>query len=74
MYEQSSHIDEYHFVESILFEPSESSNLLQLIDIASYACGRNCNYNDDSLFKELKGSLLKKDDGSVNGAGYKCWP
>ena len=74
LYEQSNHIDEYHFIESILFEPSDSSNLLQLIDIASYACGRKCNQNDDSLFNELKDSLLKKEDGSVDGAGYKCWP
>ena len=28
LYEQSDHIDEYHFIESILFEPSDSSNLL----------------------------------------------
>ncbi len=74
LYDKSAHIDEYHFIESILFEPSESSNLLQLVDIASSACYRNCNINDDSLFNELKDSLLKKEDGSVDGAGYKCWP
>ena len=74
LYTQSSHINEYHFIESILFEPSESSNLLQLVDIVSYGCFRYCNSNDETLFNLFKTKIFSKPDGTIDGAGYKCWP
>ena len=74
IYTQSSHVKEFHFVESILFEPSESSNLLQLVDIASYACFRKFNSNDSSLYDELKERIMKNNLGLIEGVGLKIWP
>jgi hypothetical protein len=74
IYTQSSHVKEFHFIESILFEPSESSNLLQLVDIASYACFRKFNSGDTSLFEELKDRILKNNEGAIEGTGLKIWP
>ena len=69
----SMHIREFHFVESILFEPSESSNLLQLADVCSYACHRKFNEGDESLFAVLEPKLLRRN-GSPDGYGLKVWP
>ena len=74
IYTQSSHVKEFHFIESILFEPSESSNLLQLVDIASYACYRKFNSNDTFLYDELKERIMKSNQGLIEGAGLKIWP
>lgn len=74
IYTQSSHVKEFHFIESILFEPSESSELLQMVDIASYACFRKFNSNDSSLYDELKERIMKSSQGSIEGAGLKIWP
>lgn len=74
IYTNSSHVNESHFIESIMFEPSESSNLLQLVDIASYACFRKFNSGDAALYDELKDRIMKNNQGSVEGAGLKIWP
>lgn|GEM_PF-1006338 len=74
IYTQSSHVKEFHFIESIMFEPSESSNLLQLVDIASYASFRKFNSNDSSLYDELKDRIMKNNQGMIEGAGLKVWP
>jgi hypothetical protein len=74
IYTQSSHVKEFHFIESIMFEPSESSNLLQLVDVASYACFRKFNSNDSSLYDQLKDRIMKNSQGLIDGAGLKIWP
>jgi hypothetical protein len=73
LYSQSMHIDSFHFIESILFEPSESSNLLQLADIISYACHRKFNGSDDKLFEEIQSNILSRN-GNISGYGLKIWP
>ena len=74
IYTNSSHVNEYHFIESIMFEPSESSNLLQLVDIASYACFRKFNSGDASLYDELKDRIMTNNQALIEGAGLKVWP
>lgn len=74
LFHNSTHIKEYHFVESILFEPSDSSNLLQLVDIASYACFRYYNSDDNSLFDLINKKILIGSSGEIDGAGLKVWP
>lgn len=74
IYTQSSHVKEFHFIESIMFEPSESSNLLQLVDIASYASFRKFNSKDSSLYDQLEDRIMKNNRGLVDGAGLKEWP
>lgn len=73
LYAQSSHINNWHFIESILFEPSDSSQMLQLVDIAAFACHRKYNRNDDSYFKIIE-HLLYARHSSPNGVGLKIWP
>ncbi len=73
LYAQSLHIKSFHFVESILFEPSESSNLLQLADIVSYAFGRNFNSGDDTFLREINSKIFQRQ-GVVDGCGLKEWP
>jgi hypothetical protein len=70
----SGHINESHFVESILFEPSDSSNLLQLADVLAYAFNRKFNVNDDTFFQVIESMLLKDAAGSYVGRGLKIWP
>jgi len=74
LYSQSTHIDSFHFVESILFEPSESSNLLQIADIISYACHRKFNGGNDKLFEEIKNKIVSHSAGKIKGYGLKIWP
>jgi hypothetical protein len=74
IYDQSTHIDKNHFIESILFEPSDSSNLLQLADIASYAFYRKFNTQDETFYNHLESKLLCSADGKLDGAGLKIWP
>lgn len=74
IYTQSSHVKEFHFIESIMFEPSDSSNLLQLVDVASYACFRKFNSNDISLYEQLKDRIMKNSQDLIDGVGLKIWP
>lgn len=75
IFEQSIHVKSQHFIESIMFEPSDSSNLLQLADVASYAFFRHFNTHDRVLYDLLEGKLLSHQDGrGVDGAGLKIWP
>lgn len=73
LFSTSAHLDDYHFVESILFEPSESSNLLQLADIVSYSFQRKFNLGDASLSTCLEPKLLCHN-GDSDGHGLKIWP
>ncbi len=70
---QSIHVKEYHFIESILFEPSESSNLLQIADVASYAIGKKHNSNDCIYYNILKDKIFTLND-KTEGYGEKIWP
>ena len=74
IYEKSLHVQPFHFVESILFEPSDSSSLLQLVDIASYAIYKKFNQDDDSLYKLIRDRLFCNSSGCIDGAGLKIWP
>ena len=74
IYEKSLHVQQFHFVESILFEPSDSSNLLQLVDIASYAIYKKFNQDDDGLYSLIKDRLFCNSSGCIDGAGLKIWP
>jgi hypothetical protein len=69
----SIHVQKVHFIESILFEPSESSNILQLVDVAAFACGKKQNSGDDKLFNILQGKIFNYA-GNVTGCGIKIWP
>jgi hypothetical protein len=73
IYTNSFHVQQHHFIESILFEPSESSNILQLVDIAAYACGRDLNCGDDRLLKIIESKIFSYN-GNTNGCGIKDWP
>ncbi len=73
LYAQSSHIKQFHFIESILFEPSESSQLLQLVDIAAFAFHRKLNM-DDSSYYDIIASRLFERNGRTDGVGLKIWP
>jgi hypothetical protein len=73
LYSQSMHIDSFHFIESILFEPSESSNLLQLADIVAYAFHRKFNADDDTMYDVIQTKIFSKS-GNTFGCGLKIWP
>jgi hypothetical protein len=73
IFAQSIHVKEHHFIESILFEPSESSNLLQIADIASYAIGRKYNSDDDTYYNVLKSKIFTLNY-KIDGYGEKIWP
>ncbi|MDP1677673.1 MAG: DUF3800 domain-containing protein [Bacteroidota bacterium] len=73
IYTTSLHVQNVHFIESILFEPSHSSNLLQLADVAAFACGRKHNSGDPLLFDIIKGKIFSYNGTSV-GYGCKSWP
>lgn len=70
---QSVHIKEFHFVESILFEPSDSSNLLQITDVVAWAYGRRFNSGDTRFSQYLDSKLLTRY-GTHLGYGLKSWP
>lgn len=74
IYRNSAHVQENHFIESILFEPSDSSNMLQLADIASYAFFKKFNNGDNKLYDIIEPRILKNDAGDINGVGLKIWP
>ena len=69
----SLHIKEFHFIETLLFEPSDSSDLLQVSDVVAYAIGRKFNSNDDSFFSVLEPKFVTRN-GTLNGVGLKIWP
>ena len=73
LFASSLHIKEFHFIETLLFEPSDSSDLLQISDVVAYAIGRKFNSNDDSFFDVLEPKFLKRD-GILTGMGLKVWP
>ncbi len=73
MYANSMHIKEFHFIESILFEPSESSNLLQISDVVSYSLGRMLNSGDDTFYNIIQDKIFKYN-GKIDGYGLKFWP
>ena len=73
LYAQSMHIKQSYFVESILFEPSESSLLLQLADIVAYAFHRKFNMNDASCYDIIQDRLFTHQ-GALTGVGLKIWP
>ncbi len=69
----SMHIKQFHFIETLLFEPSDSSDLLQITDVVSFAVGRKFNCGDDSFFKILEPIFFSRN-GVLNGIGLKQWP
>jgi hypothetical protein len=71
---KSTHVESNRFIETILFEPSDSSNLLQLVDLASYAFFRNFCSDDSFMIDLFKDKILKNERGSIMGAGLKIWP
>jgi len=73
IYSTSLHVQESHFIESILFEPSDSSNLLQLVDIISFAFQRKLNVLDDRLYLNIVTKLFS-NNSKVDGCGFKTWP
>lgn len=73
LYSQSTHIKSFHFIESILFEPSDSSLMLQMADIAAFACHRQFNLQDNSYYSIIA-PLLFSSNGITQGAGLKIWP
>ncbi|MBP3367317.1 MAG: DUF3800 domain-containing protein [Treponema sp.] len=74
IYCTSPHVQDCHFIESILFEPSDSSNMLQLADVASYAIFKKFNTGSSELYDIIQPRILKNDAGSIDGAGLKIWP
>ncbi len=52
----------------------KKTNLLQLVDIASYACFRKFNSSDSTLYDELKERIMKNSQGLIEGTGLKIWP
>lgn len=73
IYTTSLHVEESHFVESILFEPSDSSNLLQIVDIVSFVYQRKLTMSDDKL-SQLVEPKLYSYNLKVDGCGFKAWP
>jgi len=73
IYTTSLHVKESHFVESILFEPSDSSNLLQIADIVSFAFQRQLNLLDDRLYQKIEQKLFTWNS-KIEGCGFKIWP
>jgi len=73
LYAQSMHIRQSHFIESILFEPSESSLLLQLADIAAFAFHRKHNMSDPSYYDVIQSKLFTHNNALL-GTGLKIWP
>lgn len=73
IYSTSLHVEESHFVESILFEPSDSSNLLQLVDVVSFAVQRHYNVSEKNLFERIESKLFS-NNSRVEGCGLKIWP
>lgn len=74
IFDNSSHVKPNHFIETILFEPSDSSNFLQLADLVSYSFFRYFSFEDDSMFNFFSERILKNDNDEQKGAGLKIWP
>lgn len=75
LYAQSTHISAFHFIESILFEPSDSSLMLQMADVAAFACHRYYNMGDRSFYSIIEPRLfIRSGEISPDGAGLKIWP
>lgn len=73
IYGNSPHVRECHFIESIFFEPSDSSLLLQIADAASYAFYRNFAFQDSSFYDCLSERIFSPE-GRSEGTGLKIWP
>ena len=73
IYGNSPHVRECHFIESIFFEPSDSSLLLQIADAASYAFYRNFAFQDSSFYDCLSEKIFSPE-GRSEGTGLKIWP
>lgn len=73
LHHQSAHIDSKRFIETILFESSESSDFLQMVDLCAYALGRKLNNNDDSFHKIIESKIFEYDS-SLRNSGLKIWP
>ena len=73
IYENSPHVHEFHFIESIFFEPSDSSLLLQSADAASYAFYRKFAFQDSSFYDCLSERIFMSK-GRLEGSGLKIWP
>ena len=73
VYARTKHNKRFHFIESIVFEKSESSLLLQLADMVAYAFYRCCNAADKSYYMIIRDCVFKNNN-KVLGAGVKIWP
>lgn len=73
IYENSPNVHEFHFIESIFFEPSDSSLLLQIADAASYAFYRKFAFQDSSFYDCLSERIFSPR-GRSEGTGLKIWP
>lgn len=73
LYKDSKYLQSYHFIESLLFAPSEQSNFLQIADVCAYSVKRSLVDNDDFLYDKIKDYLFQVK-GKTEGRGYKRWP
>lgn len=73
IYENSPHVHEFRFIESIFFEPSDSSLMLQVADAASYAFYRKFAFQDSSFYDCLSEKIFSAK-GRPEGTGLKIWP
>lgn len=74
LYKNSTFVRADNFVETVLFCPSNSTNLLQLADICCYAIWRRFTKSDNRLFNIIEPHLHKNDMGQYERAGLKIWP
>jgi len=73
IYKTSTHVEGHRFIESILFEPSDSSNLLQIADVVSFAIFKKHETRDVRYYNKLKNRIFKHT-GKIKGYGLKIWP
>ncbi|MGB0454174.1 MAG: DUF3800 domain-containing protein [Bacteriovoracaceae bacterium] len=73
LYKDSKYIQSYHFIESLLFAPSEQSNFLQVADVCAYAVKRKIVDCEDLLYLNIENYLFK-NEGKTKGRGFKEWP
>lgn len=73
LHEQSFHIDSRQFVETILFEPSDSSDFLQLADVCAYTLHRKLNCGDNTLYEIIENKIYEHDS-VLRNSGLKIWP
>ena len=73
IYKNSTHVQEGRFVESILFEPSASSNLLQLADLVSFAIFKSYESKITKYYDKIKNKIFRVEN-KIQGYGIKVWP